>query len=240
MPTRPNVPLVSRPFVTIAVLAGAASAFVPGYPCIGPCPGYPLPPRRLGYPLLGSPLSDVRLEIFGDNLCAYTKASWPTIKALAAHYQGQKASLEIRVHWFPLPYHHNAFFVAMADHWIGSHKGPATLFAFAEAIFGAQETLLGGAANLTEPEVHDRIADLAESVGVNRTEFVAQMTNHTTDLVTRVGWKLAATRGVYETPTFFLNGFRVAEPDKANTGVANITGWTALIDPLLITPPDLS
>jgi hypothetical protein len=50
-----------------------------------------------------------------DNLCSFTKASWPTIKALADHYQQLNASLEIRVHWFPLPYHHNAFFTAVSD-----------------------------------------------------------------------------------------------------------------------------
>ena len=44
-------------------------------------------------------------------------------------------------------------------------------------------------------------------------------------------------RHVYETPTFFLNGFEVPEPFKANTGTANITGWTTVIDPLLETPP---
>jgi hypothetical protein len=32
-------------------------------------------------------------------------------------------------------------------------------------------------------------------------------------------------------------GFRVIEPTSANTGTANITGWLALIDPLLATSP---
>ena len=55
---------------------------------------------------------------------------------------------------------------------------------------------------------------------------------------TRVAWKYAAgSRHVYETPTFFLNGFEVPEPFKANTGTPNISGWTTVIDPLLDTPP---
>jgi len=74
-------------------------------------------------------------------------------------------------------------------------------------------------------------------VGANRTQFVEALDSHPLDIVTRVAWKLAATRGVFETPTFFLNGFRVAEPHGANTGTANITGWTALVDPLLAAPP---
>ena len=139
---------------------------------------------------------------------------------------------------FPLPYHHNAFFTAEADHFIGVTYGPKALFAFADAVFAAQDTLLTGATNLTEAEVKARIGTIAASAGIDGDAVVAALSNHTVDLVTRVAWKLAATRGVFETPSFFLNGFRVAEPHGANTGTANITGWTALIDPLLATPPD--
>lgn len=62
------------------------------------------------------------------------------------------------------------------------------------------------------------------------------ITNHSLDLAARVAWKVAATRGVFETPTFFLNGFRVPEPHGANQGV-NISGWIAQIDPLLAVGP---
>ena len=44
------------------------------------------------------------MEMFGDNLCAFTKASWPTVKALAEHY-GSNNDLEILVHWFPVTRH---------------------------------------------------------------------------------------------------------------------------------------
>lgn len=57
----------------MADVGGTGMASAADYPCIGPCPGYPLPARRLGYPLLGSPAADVRLELFGDNLCAFTR-----------------------------------------------------------------------------------------------------------------------------------------------------------------------
>ena len=51
------------------------------------------------------------MEMFGDNLCAFTKASWPTVKALAEHY-GSNDDLEILVHWFPVrdtPHHRCRF-----------------------------------------------------------------------------------------------------------------------------------
>ena len=57
----------------MADVGGTGMASAADYPCIGPCPGYPLPARRLGYPLLGGPAADVLLELFGDNLCAFTR-----------------------------------------------------------------------------------------------------------------------------------------------------------------------
>ena len=57
--------------------------------------------RPLGFPLVGTPAAKIKMEMFGDNLCSFTKASWPTMKALAEHY-GADDDLEIRVHWFPV------------------------------------------------------------------------------------------------------------------------------------------
>jgi hypothetical protein len=53
---------------------------------------------------------------------------------------------------FPLPFHHNAFFVAMADHWVGIHA-PELLFPFADAIF-ARQVLPHN--THTEPILHGR------------------------------------------------------------------------------------
>ena len=37
------------------------------------------------------------LEVYGDNLCSFTKAAFPTVQLLAKHYKGSE--LGIRVHW---------------------------------------------------------------------------------------------------------------------------------------------
>jgi hypothetical protein len=57
--------------------------------------------RQLGFPLVGTPAAKIKMEMFGDNLCAFTKRSWPTVKALAEHYSSNN-DLEILVHWFPV------------------------------------------------------------------------------------------------------------------------------------------
>ena len=45
--------------------------------------------------------------------------------------------------------------------------------------------------------------------GLNGTELFEQLNNHTTDIGARVAWKLATSRGLYETPSIYLNGFRM-------------------------------
>ena len=55
--------MVTAMMATRSAIEAGTSQMPPGYPCIGPCPGYNIPSRRLGFPLLGSPSSDVRLEV---------------------------------------------------------------------------------------------------------------------------------------------------------------------------------
>jgi len=133
----------------------------------------------------------------------------------------------------------------MADHWVGTHY-PDKMFPFARAIFAAQGSFFGAATTTMSPnEVKDQIVSVATnaSIGINATEFLAGINNHTTDLATRVAWKTATSRGNYETPSFYLNGFRVMQGWPPYQGVAppklaaNLTVWTTMIDALLETTP---
>eukprot|EP00041_Stephanoeca_diplocostata_P020114 m.442952 g.442952 ORF g.442952 m.442952 type:complete len:243 (+) comp21478_c1_seq2:163-891(+) len=191
--------------------------------------GQPLPASPPGFSYTGSPASRVHLEVFGDNLCSWTKAAWPVIQQLAQTYDAN--ALEIRMHFFPLPYHHNAFFVAEADRYIGTTafggKVGARLFPFVEAIFAQQETLLTQAENLTEAQVQNRICDIAASVGVPAANLTAAFANRTMNLATRAMFKYACSRGVTYTPAFYLNGFEI------NPAPTNLSAWGAYINPLI-------
>ena len=75
-------------FALLMVAAVEGNPF--GTPCMdGVCPGYPLPPRQLGFFLSGNPGSKVLLEVYGDNLCSFTKAAYPTLKLLGTHYASE-------------------------------------------------------------------------------------------------------------------------------------------------------
>ena len=80
------------------------------------------------------------------------------------------------MHWIPLPYHHNAFFTAMGDHFVGitalnGKPAGAMHFDFAEAVFANQDTLLYGgdppAPSLNESMVKDRLGNIAANGGTS-------------------------------------------------------------------------
>lgn len=49
---------------------------------------------------------------FLDLQCPDSKASWPVVKQVLAAYSGE---LAFTFHLFPLPYHHNSFFMAQVQ-----------------------------------------------------------------------------------------------------------------------------
>lgn len=49
------------------------------------------------------------------------------------------------------------------------------------------------------------MADLAATIGVNKTDFLNGMKNANFSRQAKVEWKIGSARGVYETPTFILN-----------------------------------
>ena len=133
----------------------------------------------------------------------------------------------------------------MADHWVGVNQ-PEQLFPFANAIFAAQGSFFGAATTTMSPnQVKDQIVEVAvnASIGINATGLRAALDDHVTDIAQRVAWKTATSRGMYETPSFFLNGFRVRQGWPPYQGVApepeasNLTVWTTMIDALLYTKP---
>merc|ERR1712232_345166 len=84
----------------------------------------PPPPntKQNGHRYSGSGNSVVRLQAMMDHLCPDSKASWPVLKDVAEKY-GEK--LEITIHMFPLPYHHNSYLSTWGEHIITASEGEA-------------------------------------------------------------------------------------------------------------------
>ena len=164
-------------------------------------------------------------------MCPDSKASWPTVKDLAETvYKGKVA---VTVHVFPLPYHDHAFQMAQAALICTDTKGTDLgFFPWLELVFKNQDDFGNDAtANMSRAEVVGGMATMAmNKLGVASSTFLNGMAHSNTyDNAARQSWKYGCSRGVAGTPTFFINGVRVADAQPTWTAA----DWQKVIDPLL-------
>ncbi|XP_027355697.1 uncharacterized protein LOC113865392 [Abrus precatorius] len=190
-----------------------------------------IPPSKLDgfvYENHSFDFDSILIEAFYDPVCPDSRDSWPPLKQ-ALHHYGSRVSLV--VHLLPLPYHDNAFVASRALHIVNTLNASAT-FPFLEWLFKHQEKFYGAQTrNLTRVSIVEEIVKSAAKVlGSSYYNSIQNGFNDTkTDYLTRVSFKYAASRGVYGTPFFYVNGFLL--PD---TGAAvDYNTWRKVIDPLV-------
>ncbi|KAJ7957909.1 Thioredoxin superfamily protein [Quillaja saponaria] len=190
-----------------------------------------IPPAKLnGFPYGNLPLKwdTVLVEAFYDPLCPYSRDSWPPLKQALSYYG---SSVSLVVHLLPLPYHDNAFVASRALHIVNDLYASAT-FPLLEWFFKHQEKFYGApTSNLSRASIIDEVVKSATEVAGRSyyNEIKVGFNNLKTDLKTRVSFKYAASRGVYGTPSFYVNGFLLS--DTGST--IDYNGWRKVLDPLV-------
>ncbi|KAK7409897.1 hypothetical protein VNO78_00281 [Psophocarpus tetragonolobus] len=191
-----------------------------------------LPPSRFDGFIYGKgslDLSDtVFIEAFYDPVCPDSRDSWPPLKQALSHY-GSRVSLLL--HLLPLPYHDNAFVTSRALHVVNNLK-PSATFPLLEWFFKHQEKFYGPVTrNLSRASIIEELVKSAtQVVGSSYYNAIKNGFNDTkTDIQTRVSFKYAASRGVYGTPFFYVNGFLL--PDTGSS--VDYKTWKKVIDPLV-------
>ncbi|CAI0435089.1 unnamed protein product, partial [Linum tenue] len=190
-----------------------------------------LPPAKFDGFLYSSGRVDpdaILIEAFFDPVCPDSRDSWPPLKLALDHY-GPRVSL--RLHLLPLPYHDNAFVASRALH-IANLLNASSTFPLMEQFFKYQEKFYNDQTiNLSKASVVKQVVDFATPAVGNflHSEFETAFNDRRTDLKTRVSFKFSASRGVYGTPAFYINGF--ALPDIGSP--LDYNGWRKIIDPLV-------
>ncbi|XP_065911640.1 uncharacterized protein [Dysidea avara] len=189
----------------------------------------PIPPHPPGFTYKASGyMATPVIELFYDHLCPGSKGSWPTMKQVF----DSNENITGIIHIFPLPYHHNAYFVTLAG--VVIRNLDQSLFVqFMEAVFNDQDKFLTQAENMTEPEVQKMIA---EFVALNLKGISSQsiMDGFTDDKVVTVAdraWEYGCSRGVSGTPFFMINGVL-----DHNAGSYSVSDWTKMINKLKMGP----
>ena len=151
-------------------------------------------------------------------------------------YYQANSTLYFLVHFFPLPYHHNSYLGNQAVKIISKYYAKntkqqiAAIYSWIDVVFANQPAFYNEAtANNTNIEIIQNFATLAEkAVGVPTSFYVTEMEDYMTDSSLRVDFKYGISRGVYGTPSFYLNGVFVNVQ-----GTNTFEQWRALIDPLV-------
>ena len=132
-------------------------------------------------------------------------------------------------HFFPLPYHHNSFFVSQLIPYVYSmHQSSEEVLMFANYILDNRSEFTSKAKELNELEVQQKICKLtsrdlhlftAEECmnAFSQRTYIADTVKH---------WKMAAHQGIYGTPMVIMNGQEIHP-------VESLHEWRDLILPML-------
>lgn len=184
--------------------------------------GFVYPPGRRVDP------DSILIEAFFDPVCPDSRDAWPPLKQVFQRY-GSRVSLLL--HLLPLPYHDNAYVSSRALHIVNALNANAT-FSLLEGFFKHQALFYNAQTQLlSRPEVVERIVKLGTGTLGNSYQHVLKSGFNDTisDRATRVSFKYSASRGVYGTPTFYVNGFVL--PGAGSP--LDFGGWKKVIDPLV-------
>eukprot|EP00344_Euplotes_crassus_P008325 CAMPEP_0197006170 /NCGR_PEP_ID=MMETSP1380-20130617/33175_1 /TAXON_ID=5936 /ORGANISM="Euplotes crassus, Strain CT5" /LENGTH=217 /DNA_ID=CAMNT_0042425615 /DNA_START=26 /DNA_END=679 /DNA_ORIENTATION=+ len=165
------------------------------------------------------------LDVFVDILCSACKAFEPQFIDFLSNYTIHDRPvtdfLDIKFHIFPLPYHHNAFFISRLAPFIQDTKpDQLSVVEFIHWGLSVQDRYLSsGSLDKAEPEVlKNMCTDFTEEIAKGIHSFedcMAAMHNRNYELDARASWKYAAYMGVNGTPTLLLNGVPVDPPFDA-------------------------
>lgn len=187
----------------------------------------PIPHRPSGF-LLGDPAAQVTLDAFVDIQCPHSRTAWPTLMAVMEHYKGQ--SISLKVHLITLSNHRQAWDMSLGLFSLAQGKAE-TFYPFASFMFECQEQFYNAVyLHKTHDDLRQSIADLAESHGaVERDAFLQRMADDDIYIQARTPIRYAATKGVWATPSFFVNNGNNVPVDHKST----VNDWIQMIEPLL-------
>lgn len=182
---------------TVVIIGGAVFAF--SRPTNAPQINQELLVRA-DSPKIGSLSASVTLVNFGDFQCPACGAYYPVVKKLTETYKG---SLILVFRHFPLPSHANAMPAARAAEAAGKQ---GKFWEMHDKIYETQRDWSA------EKNPTEMFVGYAKSFGLNEEQFKKDMAS--SDVQKRIDNDVvdANTIGINATPTFFVNGEKIANP----------------------------
>jgi protein-disulfide isomerase len=164
----------------------------------------PIPKRPSGY-RLGAPDAPIQLEIFFDLECPFSKKGWQTMMQLKDVCQPK---LYIILQPMSLGNHRQSWDATKAAIAIAGND-TNKFIDFVSYLFEHQEEFANEAfKDKTQKDWHDLLAQYAldATAWSEREKFIQLLNSEDIYNQTKIPARFAAIRGVWSTPTFFING----------------------------------
>lgn len=188
----------------------------------------PIPQRPSGY-RLGEASAPVQVEMFFDFECPFSKKGWQTILQVRSAYF--PAQLYLILQPMVLGNHRQSWDATRAA--IAVAEGdPGKFVSFGSYLFDRQSEFANEASkDRTQTQWQDLLADYAldATKRSDKQEFIQLLNSKEIYSNARIPARFAAMKGVWSTPTYFING---AEATNLSSQ-SSLADWQEQIDSLL-------
>ena len=179
---------------------------------VGTLSQFPIPKTKEGYQV-GNPTSAVTLDIFLDLHCPNSKDTFEMLmNAKDQELNGKpvRELLDIKIHVFPLPYHHNSYLAAVAEKYLELHH-PELVLDFYQLMFNSIPKYTSESVNLDQLTIQNLlIDDVVTLLGSTKDEKVYSLfSDDEVNSKARTGFKYGSYHGVTATPNTLVNNVLV-------------------------------
>lgn len=188
----------------------------------------PIPSRPSGYQL-GDAGAPIVVEMFLDLECPFSKRGWYTVMEVTKAYAPEQVRWVFQL--MTLGNHRQSWDATKA---VIAIAGDDTqkFVNFTSYIFSRQSEFANEAwKDKTQTEFHELLGELAIATTdwTDKAKLIERINSKDVYAQARIPARFATVRGVWSTPTFFINGAEATSLSSASS----LKDWQAVIDPLL-------
>ncbi|GAB4541489.1 MAG: hypothetical protein Tsb0014_33480 [Pleurocapsa sp.] len=188
----------------------------------------PIPQRPSGY-RLGASDAPIHIEMFFDLECPFSKKGWQTILQVIEAYDFQQIYLILQP--MTLSNHRQSWDATKAAIAV-SENDTHKFINFASYIFEHQEEFANEAfKDKTQTDLHNLLTEYAMQATEwsDKNQFLKTLNSEKVYNQARIPARFAAIRGVWSTPTYFINGAEATDLSSQSS----LQDWQEKIDFLL-------
>lgn len=188
----------------------------------------PIPQRPSGY-RLGSSNAPIQIEMFFDLECPFSQKGWQTILQVFETYDSEQIYLILQP--MTLGNHRQSWDATKAAIAIAGND-TKRFIEFVNYLYARQAEFANEAfKDKTQTDWHNLLADYGKNSNLisDKNKFLELLNSEEIYNQARIPARFAAVKGVWSTPTFFINGAQVSDLSSQST----VDQWQEKINSLL-------